>query len=530
MDIIESNNIDIVEFFNLNPFKNDDFQNKQQLHFNQILSQLIDNYQALDNDYASNKGFQNDVVVNKFECNNQFNNEDENKDDDEIIFIEEKFDSKQTNSNYINEDSNSNSNDNYHDVISSNISKKNSIKDSKLLDVDSEEYKKEKEELLKRLNKSLVSTNQIEINTNKNSDDDDDEIYFLCEEEGPQLMDNYFDNDDEVDEKEVMKRWRCKKLSDPKVNLSKSNYRLRLFKEKNAKQAADRKFKQCIFKNQIESQIKINENTSSLDKSISNSPSGRFKIQKKQIPYIGNKIYLDFSLPLSNKGKLKLDTNTATSSKTVEVSESEIEDGEIRDEKNNLKKAKDDESSCKNSENLSDKDILDKRIECIRQKYKELDRKKYLTYREQKQSLINVFNQQKAMLKMFYDQQLLAMNTTDKRIKRQFNKSYQDKQNICQNLFKKALKELLGDFKNECKNIKESENSQIDALKTLFDSGKYEKGKLDQYFTLGLMQPKAKRRRYNDDGHRQVLLPEDKLRNIIIEDTIYTYYYGTPKS
>ncbi|CAF1131384.1 unnamed protein product [Brachionus calyciflorus] len=76
--------------------------------------------------------------------------------------------------------------------------------------------------------------------------------------------------------------------------------------------------------------------------------------------------------------------------------------------------------------------------------------------------------------------------------------------------------------------IKTYAKKEEKALRDLFDSGNYIKGKFSDYYTLEVYQPKAERRSYVDDGCRFMLLPKSKIKNILIEDTIYEYYYGKP--
>jgi hypothetical protein len=407
------------DFLNLNTLDNyEDESLMQQIHFNQILSKLIDNYQNIDSDQKNTSCDQIEKSIDELEIS------------DDIIFLEEKT-------------------------------------------------------------QQPTSSEILKFNADKDVVDDD--ICFLHEEEAPKLSNkrsNYYDKDNEVDEKEVMKRWRCKNLSDSKVNLSQTQYRLRIFKDQNAKQPTERVFKKSIFENcsEISSQndgVDNNNNNNNMnnEQQPDSKFSGRFKKleRKNQIESLSGSIYIDFNLPI----------------------EKEIEDGEICDD--------------------NDEIVLKKRNEEIKIKCKELDRECYLRYKEQKRSLLEVFKQQQTMLQIVFEQQKCE-NFSLKAIK----KDNYEKQSICQKLYLEAVDAITADFRNECKNIKKSEESQINALKALFDSGKYEKGKLDQYFTLGVMQPAAKRRRYQDDGSRHVLLHESKLRNILIEDTIYSYYYGEP--
>ena len=334
---------------------------------------------------------------------------------------------------------------------------------------------------LTKLTTSIASNNFVNENVSE-------DICFLHETRAPvtsKLNSNYYENDHEVDEKEVMKRWRCKKLSNAKINLSKINYRLRIFKEKNTKQPSERKFKDFFESENCKINIhETNKNNTSLitDSSSCNSISGRFKLDNRQV--------------------------TQTKSFSVEQNVTSTS-------KNNLNQHKD-------QADYDDLEVFNERIDDIKTKYKELEQEIFSRYEEQKRSLQEVFSQQKSMLKYFFEQ-----NTTDKFYNKNEIENYQ-KLSRCKMKYSEALDCIKNEFRNECSHLKTSEDHEINALKVLYDSGKYEKGKLNQYFTLDVMQPAAKRRHYDDNGHRQVLLPQDKLRNTIIEDTIYSYYYGEP--
>lgn len=86
---------------------------------------------------------------------------------------------------------------------------------------------------------------------------------------------------------------------------------------------------------------------------------------------------------------------------------------------------------------------------------------------------------------------------------------------------KKVFYDKLFTIKNQC-------NAEKDALTTLFKSGNYQRGKIKEYISCDLYQPRSKRRKYEDDGHRKMLLLETDARNILIEDHIYNYFYGIP--
>ena len=86
---------------------------------------------------------------------------------------------------------------------------------------------------------------------------------------------------------------------------------------------------------------------------------------------------------------------------------------------------------------------------------------------------------------------------------------------------KKVFYDKLFALKNECK-------AEKNAFMTLFKSGNFQKGKIREYVTCDLFQPSAKRKKYDDDGHRRMLLHETDAKNVQIEDHIYNYFYGIP--
>lgn len=91
-----------------------------------------------------------------------------------------------------------------------------------------------------------------------------------------------------------------------------------------------------------------------------------------------------------------------------------------------------------------------------------------------------------------------------------------------------SLANITDDYRNRLKQYENASNSQIGALRELFNSGNYQKGQLDNYVTLELYQPSAKRRKYDDNGYRVMLLPEKVIKNIIKEDELYYHFYGFP--
>lgn len=87
---------------------------------------------------------------------------------------------------------------------------------------------------------------------------------------------------------------------------------------------------------------------------------------------------------------------------------------------------------------------------------------------------------------------------------------------------------LTQDYENKLIELNENSTDEIKAFVALFNSRKYVLGKLDEYRKLETYQPSAKRLKYDDNGQRLILLPLDIIKNIVIEDEIYYYYYGFP--
>jgi predicted S18 family serine protease len=252
---------------------------------------------------------------------------------------------------------------------------------------------------------------------------------------------NYYDGG-VVKENEVKKRWRVKTLADPKRNLTKSNYRKRLYKENNACQATDRKFLSFIIGNESDSFQK-------------------FILAQNEI---------------------------------------------------------------------DDKKVLDEKIKEIQTHYNNLIRSNENKLKEQELKLNQTFHSQKNSLKIEYESKFIFLQLTASQYEihrlaqelkekyEQVEKAYEDVLVECRSLYKAQSNEL----RFSCKN-------RINALNTLYKSGKYEKGKLGEYFSLTVNQGISIRRKYFDNGERLILLPEDKLKYILIEDLIYSYFYAKNK-
>ena len=436
---------------------NDIDEYSKNIHFDQFFSNLIEN---IDQNYGTDdKNLSSSNVYtesqNLKEELSESNQDDaimrSKYDDDEVLILEDKIGENQRINN---------------GIVCAEI--KSEIIESSYLE---NRYLK----AMQKLTPPVIQEIKIE----------DDDIFFLHEDKAPIITNqksNYYDKDDEVDEKEVKKRWRCKTLSDHKINLSKSNYRYRIFHEKHSAQAKDRKFKKSIFENNFDTSSNINNIVGALNDN--GSFSGRFKTDKTYS-----------NIPLKQGNNRNLPIMAEISSKIVPRT-----------------------VGIENSDEI----IFNKRIVEIKNKYKDIEKDIKLREQEEKKGLLDVLKQQTLMLRMTFEGKKSGNHYT-KNLNIEYNK-----QNSLNRLYLEAVEALKMDFQNEIKQNKNCEESEINALKVLFESGKYQKGKLDQYFTLETIQPAARRRRYDDNGYRQVLLPQEKLKNILIEDTIYQYYYGSP--
>jgi hypothetical protein len=96
-------------------------------------------------------------------------------------------------------------------------------------------------------------------------------------------------------------------------------------------------------------------------------------------------------------------------------------------------------------------------------------------------------------------------------------------------IYYSTLNKIKSNYHQKLDELEQNVEEKIKGLQLLFESGSYERGRLMEYETMEVYQPEAKRRKYYDDGLRRVLLPEKVIKNILIEDEIYNYYYGIPQ-
>jgi hypothetical protein len=93
---------------------------------------------------------------------------------------------------------------------------------------------------------------------------------------------------------------------------------------------------------------------------------------------------------------------------------------------------------------------------------------------------------------------------------------------------KDTLKKLACVYGDKLTEVESALNEEVTALTSLFNSRNYELGKLGEYRKLETYQPSARRMKYDDDGRRVMILPMNTIKNILIEDEIYNFYYGFP--
>lgn len=84
------------------------------------------------------------------------------------------------------------------------------------------------------------------------------------------------------------------------------------------------------------------------------------------------------------------------------------------------------------------------------------------------------------------------------------------------------------DYQSELNAAESIKQSEVSALYELINSSSYQKGTLHEYTTVEIFQPSAKRRKYDDDGYRKLLLPQKHIKNMQKEDELYQQYYGIP--
>ena len=303
--------------------------------------------------------------------------------------------------------------------------------------------------------------------TTKRDMNDIIELYATTSTIDPNVREKYYDNDTIIDSSETLRRWKIKKLADPNINHSKMNYRFRVFSETNAHKP--RFFRPGLFmeENDDDDEFQKKLNIKELFKNLKSYELPDI-ICSNDNPRFDSKINKKFIKPL------------------VDI---EIE--------------------AKLKKDQADFETRLKAIEAQRE--------------EAEKSLQKYLNEQTTQLKDSYIRQIQELSET--------NKSFQSKSFLKNNLksqYNESLGELEFRYKRELTLIKTAHSDEKNAIVSLYESGNYKKGKLDQYTTLEVYQPKSRRRRYVDDGQRKVLLLERDAQNVLIEDEIYNFFYGKP--
>jgi hypothetical protein len=94
--------------------------------------------------------------------------------------------------------------------------------------------------------------------------------------------------------------------------------------------------------------------------------------------------------------------------------------------------------------------------------------------------------------------------------------------------FQDTINKLKESYLTKLRELEKSAEFEEHALESIFNSRNYELGKLSEYRKFETFQPCSQRSKYQDSGHRLILLPLNKIKNILIEDEIYNYYYPLP--
>ena len=278
----------------------------------------------------------------------------------------------------------------------------------------SETISKEKKENDNDEDVIWVNDNELkdeDQNTTKKESSDIIELFTIQKSFDNSARNNYYDDNDNVDTKQLLKRWNIKKLANANVNMSCCNYRFRLFGENTT---STRSFKPKIF---------LDEN-------------GRF-------------------LKSSNQ---QIVSSSSSSSKG--------------------------ETSSMNNDEL----VLQDRIAKITFKSEQIKEKCKQIYLASVEGL-NL---------MHHD--LIFQNNC-------LSNSFEIKEaneKVINDSFNDNLNKITTSYQTRLQEINDSNENEINALTSLVLSGNYKKGKLHEYATLEVYQPRAKRRKYDDDGYRQV--------------------------
>lgn len=81
--------------------------------------------------------------------------------------------------------------------------------------------------------------------------------------------------------------------------------------------------------------------------------------------------------------------------------------------------------------------------------------------------------------------------------------------NIANGFYQGALDELNSNYDKNIKQASDTSTNEEDALLALYRSNNYKKGKLNEYTSFDIYQPKSSRGRYFDNGHRRLFCTGD---------------------
>ena len=162
----------------------------------------------------------------------------------------------------------------------------------------------------------------------------------------------------------------------------------------------------------------------------------------------------------------------------------------------------------------NDEEVLKEKMEKINLEKESLKHKIDITYHSSISHLKSVYRNQIKNAKLNFKTNRFKMIKSRQSI----NKVYYS-----------TINKIKSNYHQKMNKLEQEAEEKIKALKSLYESGAYEPGRLNEYETMQVYQPQSKRRKYFDDGLRRVLLPEKVIKNILIEDEIYKYYYGIPK-
>jgi hypothetical protein len=273
-----------------------------------------------------------------------------------------------------------------------------------------------------------------------NKNDGDDEVFELfatTEKISCFSKYNYYKNDEIIGSSDTLKRWKIKKLTNPHLNYTLTNYRMRVFNDQRTRKP--RFFKPGIF-------ISDDAECSSLSASIEKfDPQKLFQnVKCNEMP----------DIICSN------DTPRFSSNKNDNIK---------------LRKFSDLESKQKTE---IDKQYLKERLKVMAQE------------RDQSQSSLQIkFNEKSIELKQMYTDKIIIISN-DLNLN---NHQKIFKKNTAKIEYNRMLNELQYNFDKDSKEINDSCDNEQNALIKLFESGNYKKGKLAEYKALEVYQPKSKK-------------------------------------